>query len=434
VLYTIGREGVARREVDGSETDLRLLFDTLLHTVPAPQFDPEEPFQMLVANLGYSEFLGRLAIGRVSNGTVRSYDNLARINRNGEQVPLRVLNLQTYEGAKLREVEQATAGDIIILAGIDEVEIGDTICNLAAPKALPRVHVDEPTVSMTFRVNTSPFAGKEGRYLQAPRIEERLKKETLYNVGLKVEAAPCGDAFVVKGRGEFQLAILIETMRREGFELAVGRPTVIFREENGKVLEPIEHLLVDCAEAYLGIVTEKLASRKGRMVHISGGGTGRVRIEFSVPSRSLIGYRNQFLTDTRGTGTLNSYLEGYEEFRGDFPSRLTGSLVADRFGEAVPYAIYNLEPRGRIFVLPGDKVYPGMIVGEHSRDSDLYVNICRTKKLSNMRAAGRDENVILSPVTPMTLERAIAYIRDDELVEVTPKSIRLRKMELRPSK
>ena len=434
VLYTVGREGIARRAPDSTDSDLSLLFNTILETIPAPEFDPEEPFQMLVANLGYSDFLGRLAIGRVTNGSTASYDNLVRIDRRGEQVPLRVLNLQTYEGAKLCEVKQASAGEIIILAGIDEVEIGDTICNRAAPKALPRVHVDEPTVSMTFRVNTSPFSGREGRFLQAPRIEERLKKETLYNVGLKVETAPGGDAFVVKGRGEFQLAILIETMRREGFELAVGRPKVIFHEEEGRLLEPIEHLLVDCAEPYLGVVTEKLSSRKGRMLTMSGSGTGRVRLEFSVPSRSLIGYRNQFLTDTKGTGILNSYLEGYEEYRGDFPSRTTGSLVADRFGVAVAYAIFNLEPRGRIFVVPNDVVYPGMIVGEHNRDNDLYINICRAKKLTNIRAAGRDENVILTPVTPMTLERALAYIKDDELVEVTPKSIRLRKMELRAGK
>ncbi len=434
VLFTIGRDGVAQSSVSQEGKDLSLLFETIVEAVPAPFHDQAEPFQMSVANLGYSDYLGRLAIGRVVNGRVRSNDQLVRIDRDGELDPLRVVNLQSYQGVKLGEISEAAPGEIIVLAGIEQVEIGDTICTRQSPKALPRLHVDEPTVAMSFCVNTSPFAGKEGKFLQSRRIEERLKKEILYNVGLQIEKQDTSDGFLVKGRGEFQIAILIETMRREGFELAVGRPQVIFKEQDGKVLEPIEHLLIDCDEAFIGIVTEKLSSRKGRMVNMINHGSGRVRIEYSIPSRSLIGYRNQFLSDTKGTGLMNSFVDGYEEYRGDFASRNSGSLLADRFGVAVAYAIFNLEPRGRMFVVPGDPVYPGMIVGEHCRDNDLAINICRAKKLSNMRTAGKDENIILTPVAPMTLEWAISFIRDDELVEVTPKSIRLRKSVLPNSK
>jgi GTP-binding protein len=426
VLYTIGREGVAKGSLDEERQDLGLLFEAILREVPAPNFDPNEPFQMLVANLGYSDYLGRLAIGRVANGSARSRDALVRLGENDEAVPLKVVNLQTYHGIGFREVAEAAAGDIVLLSGIEEVSIGDTICTREAPKALKRIQVDEPTVAMRFCVNTSPVAGREGRFVQARRIEERLRKEMLHNVGLRME----GDTFVVKGRGEFQLAILIETMRREGFELAVGRPEVIFKERGGKRLEPLEHLLVDCPEEFIGVVTDKLSIRKGRLTNLVNHGSGRVRMEFSVPSRGLIGYRSQFLTDTRGTGIMNSYLEGYEEYRGDFMARATGSLVSDRAGEAVAYALWKLEPRGRIMVVPGDVVYAGMVIGEHSRDSDLYVNPCKTKKLTNIRAAGKDEAIVLTPVTPLTLERAIDFIRDDELIEVTPKSLRMRKTVL----
>lgn len=434
VLFTVGRDGVAQSSLGEPTADLSLLFETIISAVPAPSYLQGEPFQMSVANLGYSDYLGRLAIGRVVNGEVRSNDQLVRIDRDGGLDPLRVVNLQSYQGVKLREVPEASPGEIIVLSGIEQVEIGDTICNRQAPKALPRLHVDEPTVAMTFCVNTSPFAGKEGKFSQSRRIEERLKKEILYNVGLQVEKLDSSDRFLVKGRGEFQIAILIETMRREGFELAVGRPQVLYKEQGGKIFEPIEHLLVDCDDEFIGVVTEKLSARKGKVVNIVNHGSGRVRIEYSIPSRSLIGYRNQFLSDTKGTGLMNSFLDGYEEYRGDFTSRNSGSLVADRFGSAVAYAIFNLEPRGNMFVVPGDPVYPGMIVGEHSRESDLSVNICRAKKLSNMRAAGKDENIILTPVAPITLEWAISFIRDDELVEVTPKSIRLRKSTLPSSK
>lgn len=430
VLYAVGREGVVKKRLEDESSDLTLLFNTILEEIPAPVFHPGEPFQMQVLNLGYSDYLGRLAIGRVVEGVARQNERLACMGHDGEVMPLRVSKLQVYEGIDYKEIEEAVPGDIVILSGVDEVQIGDTICTLSEPKALKRVMVDEPTISMRFTVNSSPFSGRDGRYVQSQRIRERLLKEALNNVAVRVEDTADSDTFVVKGRGEFQMAIVIETMRREGFELSVGRPQVIFREEKGKLLEPIELLLIDCGEQFLGTVTQKLALRKGRMVNLINHGSGRIRVEFSIPSRGLIGYRNEFLTDTRGTGLMNSILSGYEEYRGDFQSRINGSLVSDREGEAVAYAIFHLEPRGQIFVVPGDPVYEGMIVGEHSRDNDLNVNPCRTKKLSNMRAAGKDENVILTPVIPMSLERAIEFIRDDELVEITPKAIRLRKQIL----
>jgi GTP-binding protein len=427
VLYAVGREGRAQKELDGDSKDLSILFETILSEFPAPQHDPAEPFQMLVCNIGWSDYLGRLAIGRIFHGTAKKNETMAAIGKDGQVKTLRVTKLQVYDGVKFREVETAEAGDIIILSGIEDVEIGDTICNKADPKALPRITVDEPTVSIKFTINTSPLSGREGKYVQSRRILERLEKETMHNVALRVEQSADADSFVVKGRGEFQMAILIEQMRREGFELSVGRPQIIFKKENGKTLEPIEHLFVDCGEEFTGIVTEKLSLRKGRMLNLVNHGTGRVRLEFSVPARGLIGYRNEFLTDTKGTGIMNSYLLGYEEYRGDIVSRVNGSLVSDRAGTAVPYAIFHLEPRGVMFVQPGDPVYEGMIIGEHNRDSDLDVNPCKEKKLTNMRASGKDEHIVLTPVLPMTLERAIEYINDDELVEVTPKSIRLRK-------
>jgi GTP-binding protein len=325
-------------------------------------------------------------------------------------------------------------GDIAVLAGIEAVQIGDTICNRDVPKALPRISVDEPTVSMTFTINDSPYGGKDGKYVQMSRIRERLMKEALINVAVRIETGKDRDSLTVKGRGEFQLAILIETMRREGYEFCVGRPEVIYRYENDVKLEPIERLLVDCEEQFLGVVTEKLALRKGKMTNMVNKGTGRARIEFSIPARALIGYRDEFLTDTRGTGIMHSIFDGYEPFRGDCPSRFTGSIVADRPGKAVPYALFNLEPRGRLFVEPGDPLYEGMIVGEHNRGVDINVNPCKEKKLSNMRASGKDENVVLSPIKAMTLEQAISFIREDELVEITPRVIRMRKAVLSAQK
>jgi GTP-binding protein len=318
----------------------------------------------------------------------------------------------------------------VVLAGIEDVKIGDTICNQQSPQALPRIHVDEPTVSMTFSFNNSPLGGLEGRTIQFSRIRERLLKETLINVAIGVEKTEERDSILVMGRGEFQLAILIETMRREGFEFCVGRPKVIYRYDKGEKLEPMERLMVDCEERFLGVVTEKLSLRKGKMTNLVNHGKGRVRIEFSVPARTLIGYRDEFLTDTRGTGIMHSLFDGYGPYRGDCPSRFTGSIVADRSGKAVPYALFNLEPRGRLFVVPGDPVYEGMLIGEHNRGQDINVNPCKEKKLTNMRASGKDDNVMLSPIKPITLEQTISFIRDDELVEVTPRSVRMRKAVL----
>ncbi len=430
LFYAIGRDGVAGTSADDLSDNLHVLFDAILREVPPPQCDPEAPFQMLVSDLGYSDYLGRLAVGRVAGGIAESRHRLIRIDAQGKHQPLKVTRLQVYEGMDITPVDAVNAGEIAILSGIEEVTIGDTICNENAPSALPRITVDPPTVSMLFTINDGPLVGKEGKYVQSAKIRQRLEKETLLNVAIQVETTGDRDSILVKGRGEFQLAILIETMRRENFEFCVGRPEVILHQEDGVTKEPIERLFVDCDESFMGVVTEKLSVRKGKMMNLTNNGTGRVRIEFSIPSRALIGYRDEFLTDTRGTGIMNSYFVGYETYRGDFPSRFTGSIVADRAGHAIPYALYNLEPRGRLFVQPGDPVYEGMIIGEHNRERDIDVNPTKEKKLTNMRASGKDDNVILAPIRPLTLEQAINFIREDERVEVTPQSVRLRKVIL----
>ncbi len=430
VLYAIGRDGIAKNELEDESTNLFPLFDTILKELPAPKHSEEEPFQMLVADLDFSDYLGKLAIGRVANGIVKKNEQLVCIGEGNEEIALRASKVQVYEGFSMAEAEQIEPGEIMILAGIDNVRIGDTICTKVLPKALKRISVDEPTISMFFYTNNSPFAGQEGKLVQPNKIKDRLYKETLSNVSLQFEETMDADRFLVKGRGELQMAVLIETMRREGFELAVGRPEVIYKEENGERLEPIEHVYVDCEEGFLGIVSEKLSQRKGRMINLVNHGTGRVQVQFNIPSRGLIGYRNEFLTDTRGTGILNSYLSGYEPYRGDFPIRFTGSIVSDRQGKSIPYALFNLEPRGILFITAGERVYEGMILGEHNRDSDLNVNPCKEKKLTNHRASGKDENTVLTPIIPMTLERAIEFIREGEIVEVTPENIRLRKVLL----
>jgi GTP-binding protein len=430
LLYAVGRDGIAMRSPEEEGKNLHVLFETVLAKIPGPAYDPQAPLQMLVSDLGYSDYLGRLAVGKVFNGTARSNDSLVCLGENGSNLPLKVTKLQVYQGMQLKDVSTVQTGDIVVLAGIEDVKIGDTICNQQHPQALTRIHVDKPTVSMTFAFNDSPLGGQEGKYIQFSRIRERLVKETLINVAIGLEKTEERDSILVTGRGEFQLAILIETMRREGFEFCVGRPEVIYRYEKGVKLEPIERLMVDCEERFLGVVTEKLSLRKGKMTNLVNNGKGRVRIEFSVPARTLIGYRDEFLTDTRGTGIMHSLFDGYEPYRGDCPSRFTGSIVADRPGKAVPYALFNLEPRGRLFVVPGDPVYEGMLVGEHNRGQDINVNPCKEKKLTNMRASGKDDNVMLSPVKPITLEQTISFIRDDELVEVTPRSVRMRKAVL----
>ena len=434
LLYAVGRDGIAMKTPGEEGSNLHLLFDTILEKIPGPAYDPGAPFQMLVSDLGYSDYLGRLAVGKIFNGTARSNDSLVCLGENGRNLPLKVTKLQVYRGMQLKDTLKVQTGDIVVLAGIEDVKIGDTICNQQSPQALARINVDEPTVSMTFSFNDSPLGGREGKYIQFSRIRERLLKETLINVAIGVERTEERDSILVMGRGEFQLAILIETMRREGFEFCVGRPEVIYRWENGEKLEPIERLMVDCEERFLGVVTEKLSLRKGKMTTLVNNGKGRVRIEFSVPARTLIGYRDEFLTDTRGTGIMHSLFDGYGQYRGDCPSRFTGSIVADRSGNAVPYALFNLEPRGRLFAVPGDSVYEGMIIGEHNRGQDINVNPCKEKKLTNMRASGKDDNVILSPIKPITLEQTISFIRDDELVEITPRSVRMRKAVLSAQK
>ena len=434
LLYAVGREGIASKALDAEGKDLHVLFDTILDMIPGPSHAPGAPFQMLVSDLGYSDYLGRLAVGRISNGTAQSKDNLVCMGEDGRSMPLKVSKLQVYEGMQVKDVDEVQPGDIVVLAGIEDVKIGDTICNQQDPRALPRIRVDEPTVSMMFRINNSPLGGKEGKYVQSSRLRERLYKETLVNVAIDVDKTEDRDSILVKGRGEFQLAILIETMRREGYEFCVGRPEVIYRYHKGEKLEPMEQLLVDCQERFLCVVTEKLSLRKAKMTNMVNNGKGRVRIEFSVPARTLIGYRDEFLTDTRGTGIMHSLFAGYGKFRGDCPSRFTGSIVSDRTGNAVPYALFNLEPRGRLFVIPGDPVYEGMIIGEHNRGQDINVNPCKEKKLTNMRAAGKDDNVILSPIKSLTLEQTISFIREDELVEVTPRSVRMRKAVLSAQK
>ena len=434
VLYDVGRDGVASPTMEERGENLHCLFDLIVDRIPGPLFDPSAPFQMLVSDLGYSDYLGRLIIGKIKAGRLQDKTDLLCMGEGGTQTPFRPTRIQAYEGLQLADQQQVEMGDIVVLAGLDKVCIGDTICLKESPVVLPRIDVDEPTVAMRFTINTSPFAGREGKIVQSRKIKERLEKEALTNVAIQVEESEDKDFMIVKGRGEFQLAIIIETMRREGFELGVGRPEVIYRKEGGRLLEPLERVYVDCDEAFMGVVTEKLSIRRGKLVNLSNNGGGRARMEFSAPSRALIGYRDEFLTDTKGTGIMNSLFDGYGEYRGDFPTRFSGSLVSDRQGQAVPYAIFNLEPRGRMFVQPGDAVYEGMIIGEHNRDNDIDVNPTKEKKLTNLRASGKDEAIILTPVLPMTLEKALNFIRDDEMVEVTPLSIRLRKVELSAQK
>lgn len=430
VYYAIGRDGIARTSLNGTETDLKVLFDGIINHLPPPEYDSDEPFQMLVCNIGYSDYTGRLAIGKVFHGKVRKNDQLARIDKSAKTLSLRVSKLQVYEGVQIVEVDEVPPGDIVVMSGAEDVQIGDTICHADSPSALPRVQVDEPTVTMKFMGNSSPLSGQDGKWVQTRRVFERLQKEALFNVAIQVDSEMVGDGFMVKGRGEFQLAVIIETLRREGYELCVGRPQIIFKEIDGEMKEPIEHLIIDCGEEFTGVITEKVALRKGRMVNMRPFGTGRVRLEFSIPTRGLIGYRSEFLTDTKGTGIMSSYVEGYEPHRGEVVSRTTGSLVADRPGTSIPYALFNLEDRGKLMIEPGKQIYEGMIIGEHNRSGDLNVNVTKEKKLTNMRASGRDEQVVLIPVKALTLEDAIEFIKDDEYVEVTPKTIRLRKSVL----
>jgi GTP-binding protein len=427
LLYAIGKRGIAQKSLTEQSENLYPLFDAILEEIAPPAYTSGEPFQMLVSDLSYSDYFGRQAIGKVINGRAHSKDSLVCIGEGNLREALNISKLHTYSGIKLVEAESAEPGDIFVLSGIENVHIGDTICTSEYPKALPRIVIDEPTVSMLFTVNTSPLSGLDGKKIQSMKLFERLRKETLKNVSIQVEEVKGGGGYIVRGRGEFQLVILIEQLRREDFEICVGRPEVIFKYKDGKRLEPIEHLFVDCNELFAGIVTDKISAHKGRMLTYTCHDGARVHIEFSVPSRALIGYRDTFLTDTKGTGIMNTYFSGYEEYRGDFNDHYTGFLVSDRSGKGVTYGLYHLEPRGRLFVVPGDPVYEGMIIGEHNLDSDLEVNPSKEKKLSNMRSVLKDEALTLTPIQPMTLERAILLLHEDDMVEVTPHSIRMRK-------
>jgi len=430
VLYTIARDGICRTTPDGPDQRLQPLFEEIVKNIPAPNYDRQAPLQMLVLNLDYSDYVGRLAIGRIVNGTVTAKSDVVLARHDGSMHKARVTNLYVFEGLERTEVAEAKAGEIVALAGFDEVHIGETVTDISDPRPLPRVVVDEPTVSMVFSVNNSPFAGLEGKYVTSRNLRDRLARELLVNVSLQVDPGDTPDTFKVSGRGELQMAILIEMMRREGFELAVGKPEVITRTVQGTRQEPMERLVIDCPEEFVGIVTQKIGSRRGRMTNMVNHGTGRVRLEFRIPSRGLIGFRSQFLTDTRGTGLLNHLFDGYEAWQGEIPHRITGALVSDRNGKTTAYAIQRAQERGEMFIEPGEKVYEGMIVGENAREEDIDVNIVREKKLTNMRASTSDEGIQLMPVHRLTLEHALEWIRDDELLEVTPQNLRLRKRVL----
>ena len=424
VFYANGRAGVCGTSLDDIKDNLYQLLDCIVSYIPAPEYDDEEPFQMLVSDLSYSDFLGRWAVGKVINGSASTNDSLVCLKEDREE-NLRVTRLQAYDGPVFKEVPSISAGDIVVLSGVSDVSIGDTICTKEEKKALPRIKVDEPTVSMLFSKNISPLAGRDGKIVTSAKIWERLQKEALRNVSIRIEKN-MDDTFTVKGRGEFQMAIIVEEMRSEGFELCVGRPHIIFKTDSeGRKTEPIEVLLIDCPEESSGVVMEKLGKRKAIISDITYTAGDRVKIRFEIPSRGLIGYRDEFLTDTKGFGIMNSYIKGYEPYKGDFPDRFSGSLICDRAGTAVAYGIWELEDRGRMFIVPGDEVYEGEVVGERNREGDLMLNPTRTKKLTNLRAAGKDEAVALTPVVKPSLEQAIQFIKDDELVEVTPNAIRM---------
>ena len=431
VLYTNAKAGIAQTDPEGAGTDLIPLFDTILSSIPAPSYDPESPLQYLVTTLNHSDYVGRTAIGKIVNGTMRRGQEVMLLKSDGTSRKSSLSVLYTYEGLSRVEKQTAEAGDIAAVAGIEDIFIGDTLGDPLDPRRLPTITVEEPTLSMVFTVNSSPLAGKEGRYLTSRHIKERLDKELLYNVSLRVEQAENRDSYTVSARGELQLAVLVETMRREGFELSISRPKVITKEVDGRLCEPMELATVDIPEECTGIVTEMLSARRGKMTKMVNNGFGRVRLEFEISSRGLIGFRGRFLTETRGTGILNTLLLGYRPHTGEIPVRSNGVLVSDREGKAVTFAIYHLQPRGTIFVNPGEPAYPGMIVGENSRAEDIWVNITKEKKLTNMRASGSDEALRIIPPRRFSLEQAMEYIDDDELVEVTPSSLRLRKRKNR---
>jgi GTP-binding protein len=430
IVYTNARAGIAARDLKQAGENLKPLFDLIVEALPGPIVDVGAPTQFQANNLDYDDYVGRLAIGRLKSGTL-SVGMYALCRAGGFQRPVKVTQVFGWSGLKRSEVESAGAGDIVAIAGVEEIQMGDTIADREHPEALPPLRVDEPTIAMIFSANNSPWAGREGEFVTSRKLRERLIYEQRKNVSIRIEETESPDAFRVTGRGEFQLAIVIETMRREGYELQVSKPTVITREIDGALNEPIELFVIDVPAEHIGIVSQLLATRRGKMTKMVHGGSGRVRLEFSVPSRGLIGFRSRFLTDTRGTGIANALFNGWAPWHGPIQSRSNGAMVADREGMTTPYAVFHLQERGALFIAPGTRVYEGMVVGEYSRENDLNVNICREKKLTNIRAAGRDENILITPHREMGLEEGIEWIADDELVEVTPQSIRLRKKILR---
>ena len=430
VVYTNARAGIATRALDTPGTSLEPLFESIVSALPGPRNAPGGPVQFQVTNLDYDDYVGRLAIGRLLQGEVRGAETYTLCRTDGTRVLCKVTQVFGWRGLERQAVASASAGDIVAVAGIEDVQVGETIADRGRPVALPLLRIDEPTIEMVFGANGAPWAGRDGRYVTSRRLRERLLAEGRKNVSLRVEETDAADAFRVMGRGELQLAVLIETMRREGYEMQVSKPSVIVKETNGRVQEPMEQIVIDVQEDYVGQLTKLLAPRRGVLTHMETPDAGRVRVSFAVPSRGLIGFRSQFLTETRGTGSITAVFDGYADWRGTIQHRTTGALVADREGPATPYAMFHLQERGVLFVPAGTPVYEGMVVGEHARGSDLDVNVCREKKLTNIRAAGRDEAIRLVPYTALDLEDALDWIADDELVEVTPSAVRVRKQVL----
>lgn len=427
VVYASAREGTATISMDEKPVNLDPLFNVIIEHVQAPEGDLEMPFQMLVTTIDSNEYVGKIAIGKIQRGTIKKNQQAVLMRRNGTTSNVKISNLYVYMGLKREETDIAKLGDIVVISGIPDINIGDTIADPSLPEALPFVDIDEPTLSMNFIVNDSPFAGREGEFVTSRHIRDRLIKELETNVSLRVEESATADTFKVSGRGELHLSILIETMRREGYELQVSKPTVIYKEENGKILEPIEYLTIDVPEEFMGVVMEKLGPRKAEMVNMTSAVNGYTRLEFTIPARGLIGFRNEFMTDTKGNGIMNHVLDGYDEFKGEIPGRSRGSLVVFETGTAITYGLYNAQERGKLFIPAGIDVYEGMIAGECSRADDLEVNVCKKKHLSNTRSSGSDDALKLVPVKQLTLEECLEFIAQDELVEVTPKSVRMRK-------
>ncbi len=429
IVYTNAKAGLATTDLSSPPQDLRPLFDLIIKHIPAPEFTEGAPLQILVTNIDYDDYKGRLAIGRIFSGRLEHGNPVAIIGKDGEIKNAKISAIYGFEGLKRVQTESAMAGDIISLAGVEGINIGDTIAYPDNPVALPRIAVDEPTISMVFSINSSPFAGREGKFVTSRHLRERLEKELLYNVSIRVDFGST-DSFIVMGRGELQLAILIEMMRREGYELSVSMPEIITKREDGVLKEPMEHLVIDIPEEHVGVITQQVSTRKGKMLRMQNNNHGRVRLEYQIPSRGLIGFRSQFLIDTKGTGLLNHIFMGYEPWQGPMSKRQTGALVADRKGASTAYALFHLQPRGTLFISDGVQVYEGMIIGENSREVDIDVNVTKEKKLTNMRASNADEALRLVPPRVLSLEQALEFIKEDELVEVTPGSIRLRKKVL----